>query len=53
MLATDPTATIPLFHQLNTSENPDDPYGPLINCLAMEEELVVLASLRVLGLLVA
>ena len=45
--------TIALYHSLGTSENPDDPYGPLVNCLGMEEELAVLASLRILGLLIA
>lgn len=52
MLATDP-GTVALYHGLSTSEHPDDPYGPLINCLVMEEELVVLAALRILGLLIA
>lgn len=53
LVQNDPTTTIPLFHDLATSEHPDDPYGPLINVLGMEEELVVLASLRILGLLVS
>lgn len=52
MILADP-GTIAHFHSLGTSENPDDPYGPLINCLSMEEELAVLASLRILGLLIA
>lgn len=45
--------TIPLFHQLASSEHPDDPYAPLIKCLSMEEEFAVLGSLRILALLVA
>jgi V-type H+-transporting ATPase subunit H len=52
MILADP-GTIALYHSLGTSENPDDPYGPLVNCLGMEEELAVLASLRILGLLIA
>lgn len=46
-------STIPLFHKLGSSEHPDDPYGPLIKCLAMEEEFAVLGSLRILALLIA
>lgn len=52
MLIADPSS-IALYHNLSTAENPDDPYGPLINCLSIEEELAVLASLRILGLLIA
>jgi len=51
-MLSDPT-TIPLFHQLGSSEHPDDPYGPLIKCLMMEEEYAVLGSLRVLAPLIA
>lgn len=46
-------STIPLFHDLANSEHSDDPYGPLIKCLPMEEEFVVLCSLRILALLIA
>ncbi|WWD20731.1 hypothetical protein CI109_105207 [Kwoniella shandongensis] len=53
MLASDPTTTIPLFHALATSENPEDPYAPIIKCLSMEEEFAVLGSLRILALLIA
>jgi hypothetical protein len=52
MIAMDPS-TISLFHSLNSQESPDYPYGPLINCLALEEELIILAALRILGLLIA
>ena len=52
MIVADPHTTT-LFHSLSSNETPDDPYGPLINCLALEEELVVLAALRILGLLIA
>ena len=55
MLA-DPSAsgtTLPLYHGLRTTEHQDDPYGPLVKCLGQEEEFAVLASLRLLGLLVA
>jgi V-type H+-transporting ATPase subunit H len=55
MLA-DPSAsatTLPLYHDLRSSEHPDDPYGPLVKCLGQEEEFAVLAALRLLGLLVA
>ena len=52
MLSADPS-TIPLFHSLSSSEFPDDPYGPIIKCLAMEEEFAVLASLRILALLIS
>ena len=52
MLITDP-GTVALYHGLSTSGHPDDPYGPLLNCLSMEDELVVLAALRILGLLIA
>ncbi|RSH85316.1 H(+)-transporting V1 sector ATPase subunit H [Saitozyma podzolica] len=51
MLA-DPS-TIPLFHALSTPENPDDPYGPIVKCLSMEEEFAVLGSLRLLAVLIA
>jgi V-type H+-transporting ATPase subunit H len=51
-MLSDPT-TIPLFHQLASSEHPDDPYGPLIKCLTMEEEYAVLGSLRILALLIS
>ena len=47
------TTVLPLYHNLRTTEHPDDPYGPLVKCLAQEEEFAVLASLRLLGLLVA
>ena len=53
MLVSNPTSTIPLFHALATKENPDDPYAPIVKCLAMEEEFVILASLRILGVLIA
>lgn len=53
MLLTDPSSTIPLFHNLASDEQPEDPYGPLVKCLAMEEEFAVLAALRILALLVA
>ena len=53
MLASNPIASIPLFHSLASKDNPDDPYGPIVKCLAMEEELVILASLRILGVLIA
>lgn len=52
MLVTDPS-TITLYHNLATAEHPDDPYSPLINCLSVEDELAVLAALRILGLLIA
>ncbi|EIW70107.1 hypothetical protein TREMEDRAFT_61869 [Tremella mesenterica DSM 1558] len=45
--------TIPLFHSLASSEYPDDPYGPIVKCLGMEEEFAILGSLRILGILVA
>jgi V-type H+-transporting ATPase subunit H len=51
MLA-DPS-TIPLFHALSSPENPDDPYGPIVKCLSMEEEFAVLGSLRLLAVLIA
>ncbi|WVQ85791.1 hypothetical protein IAT38_007958 [Cryptococcus sp. DSM 104549] len=51
MLA-DPAA-IPLYHNLSSGEHPDDPYGPVVKCLAMEEEFPILASLRILALLVS
>ncbi|WVR08626.1 hypothetical protein IAU60_005682 [Kwoniella sp. DSM 27419] len=47
------TTTIPLYHNLASTENPEDPYGPLVKCLSMEEEFAVLVSLRVLALLIA
>jgi len=52
MIIADPNA-ISLFLSLGSQESPDYPYGPLINCLALEEELIVLAALRILGLLIA
>jgi V-type H+-transporting ATPase subunit H len=51
-MLSDPT-TIPVFHQLASSEQPEDPYGPLIKCLTMEDEFVVLGALRVLALLIS
>ncbi|ORX40982.1 armadillo-type protein [Kockovaella imperatae] len=53
MLVSDPSSTIPLFHSLATKENPDDPYAPIVKCLAMEEEFVILTSLKILGVLIA
>ncbi|WVF68216.1 hypothetical protein IAT40_002981 [Kwoniella sp. CBS 6097] len=47
------TSTIPLYHDLASQGNPEDPYGPLVKCLSMEEEFAVLASLRILALLIA
>ncbi|WVQ63352.1 uncharacterized protein L199_001504 [Kwoniella botswanensis] len=52
MLQSDP-ATISLYHNLPSAENPEDPYGPLVKCLSMEEEFAVLGSLRILALLIA
>ncbi|CAD6581082.1 MAG: H(+)-transporting V1 sector ATPase subunit H [Tremellales sp. Tagirdzhanova-0007] len=51
-MLSDPS-TIPLFHKLSTTETPEDPYGPFIKCLSMEEEFAVLGSLRILALLIA
>lgn len=31
----------------------DEPYGPIVKCLGMEEEFAVLGSLRILALLIA
>ena len=53
MLAANPMTSIPLFHSLASKESPDDPYAPIVKCLGMEEELVILASLRILGVLIA
>jgi V-type H+-transporting ATPase subunit H len=47
------TSTIPLFHRLASTEFPEDPYGPIVKCLSMEEEFAVLGSLRILALLIA
>lgn len=47
------TSAIHLFHDLASSDHPDDPYAPLIKCLPMEEEFVVLCSLRILAVLIA
>ncbi|WVO17514.1 hypothetical protein L204_105207 [Cryptococcus depauperatus] len=47
------TSTIPYFHNLTSPEQPEDPYGPIMKCLSMEEEFPVLASLRILALLIA
>ncbi|WVW80811.1 hypothetical protein I302_102800 [Kwoniella bestiolae CBS 10118] len=52
MLQSDPS-TISLYHNLSSSENPEDPYGPLVKCLSMEEEFAVLGSLRILALLIS
>jgi V-type H+-transporting ATPase subunit H len=53
MLTADPSTTIPLFHSLSTAENPEDPYGPIVKCLSMDEEFAILGSLRILGVLIA
>lgn len=53
MLTCDPTTTIPLFHQLSTNESLEDPYGPIVKCLSMDEEFAILGSLRILGVLIA
>ncbi|WRT70736.1 uncharacterized protein IL334_007734 [Kwoniella shivajii] len=47
------SSTIHLYHDLNSPVNPEDPYGPLLKCLSMEEEFAVLGSLRILALLIA
>lgn len=46
-------STISLFHSLASLEFPEDPYGPIVKCLAMEEEFAVLGSLRMLALLIS
>ncbi|KAE8541444.1 hypothetical protein D1P53_002804 [Cryptococcus gattii VGV] len=46
-------STIPYFHNLASPEYPDDPYGPIVKCLNMDEEFPVLGSLRILSLLIA
>ncbi len=47
------TTTIPHFHSLSSKEYPEDPYGPIVKCLSMEEEFAVLGSLRILALLIS
>lgn len=51
-MLSDPS-TIPLFHGLKSAENPEDPYGPIVKCLSMEEEFAILGSLRILAMLIA
>lgn len=46
-------STISYFHNLASPEYPDDPYGPIVKCLNMDEEFPVLGSLRILSLLIA
>jgi V-type H+-transporting ATPase subunit H len=53
MILADPTNIIPHFHALRSEENKDDPYGPVVKCLSMEEEFALLGSLRILGILIA
>lgn len=47
--------TLPLFHNLRSSSEgrADDPYGPLIKCLSMQDEFVLLESLRIMALLIS
>jgi hypothetical protein len=47
--------TLPLFHNLRSSSDSksDDPYGPLIKCLSMQDEFVLLESLRIMALLIS
>lgn len=51
---TDPS-TLPLFHNLSSANDakPDDPYGPLIKCLGLQDEFVLLESLRIMALLIS
>jgi V-type H+-transporting ATPase subunit H len=58
MLLSDPIKTIPHFHALRKKDgegegSQDEPYGPLVKCLSMEEEFAILGSLRILGVLIA
>lgn len=47
--------TLPLFHGLRSSSDgkSDDPYGPLIKCLSLQDEFVLLESLRIMALLIS
>jgi V-type H+-transporting ATPase subunit H len=47
--------TLSLYHNLrNSSESKsDDPYGPLIKCLSLQDEFVLLESLRIMALLIS
>ncbi|KAJ9093252.1 hypothetical protein QFC20_007170 [Naganishia adeliensis] len=53
MLA-DPT-NLPLFHNLSQQSDAksDDPYGPLIKCLSLQDEFVLLEALRIMAILVS
>lgn len=50
-MISDPS-TIPLFHKLSET-NPEDPYGPLIKCLNLQDEFSLLESLRILAVLIS
>jgi V-type H+-transporting ATPase subunit H len=54
MILSDPTNAIPAYHALRTGqEGEDELYTGFIKCLGMEEEFVILGSLRILGVLIA
>jgi V-type H+-transporting ATPase subunit H len=50
----DPT-NLPLFHNLaqQSDAKSDDPYGPLIKCLSLQDEFVLLEALRIMAILVS
>ncbi|KAJ9119143.1 hypothetical protein QFC22_003634 [Naganishia vaughanmartiniae] len=47
--------TLPLFHNLSqqSDSKSDDPYGPLIKCLSLQDEFVLLEALRIMAILVS
>jgi V-type H+-transporting ATPase subunit H len=47
--------TLPLFHNLSqqSDSKSDDPYGPLIKCLSLQDEFVLLEALRIMAILIS
>ncbi|KAJ9110092.1 hypothetical protein QFC19_001763 [Naganishia cerealis] len=47
--------TLPLFHDLSQQSDAksDDPYGPLIKCLSLQDEFALLEALRIMAILVS
>lgn len=48
-------SNLPLFHNLSQQSDAksDDPYGPLIKCLSLQDEFVLLEALRIMGVLIS
>lgn len=48
-------SNLSLFHNLShqSDAKSDDPYGPLIKCLSLQDEFVLLEALRIMGVLIS